>query len=126
MKSICNNWITEKLQELSYDDGWTAKWEHVKILYEKEKNAIVKLPKLTETAVSPKPTERQNVSLCLKVFCDETTAALKFQNDRPDDTIEFLTKLVNFFKFANVKCQFEEVHAKEKPELCCHLLMMDN
>ena len=81
MKSICNNWITEKLQELSYDDGRTAKWENIKTLYEKEKNAIVKLSKLTETALSLKATERRNVSLCLKVVCDKTTAALKVQND---------------------------------------------
>ena len=71
MKSIRNNWISEKLQELSYDNGQTAKWEHIKTLYEKEKNAIVKLSKLTKTAVSSKPIECQNVLLCLKVFCDE-------------------------------------------------------
>lgn len=67
IKSNRNNWITEKLQELSYD-GPTAKWEHIKILYEKDKNAIAKLSKFTETAVSPKPIESQNVLLCLKVF----------------------------------------------------------
>ena len=81
MKSIRNDWITEILQELSYDDGRTAKLEYIKILYEKEKNTIVKLSKLTETAVSPKPIEHQNVSLCLKVFCDKTIAALKLQNN---------------------------------------------
>ena len=68
MKSICNNWKTEKLQELIYDDGRTAKWEHIKKLYEKERNAIVKLFKVTKIAVSRKPTERQNVSLCLNFF----------------------------------------------------------
>ena len=51
MKSIRNNWISEKLQELSYGNGQTAKWEHIKTLYEKEKNAVVKLSKLTKTAV---------------------------------------------------------------------------
>ena len=72
MKSIHNNWISEKLQELSYDNGQTAKWEHIKTLYEKEKNAVVKLSKLTKTAVSSKPIECQNVLLCLKVFCNKT------------------------------------------------------
>ena len=66
MKSSRNNWITRKLQGLNYDDGRTAKWEHIKTLYEEENNAIVRLSKLTGTALSPKPIERQNVSLCLK------------------------------------------------------------
>ena len=117
MKSIRNDWITEMLQELSYDDGRTAKLEYIKILYEKEKNTIVKLSKLTETAVSPKPIEHQNVSLCLKVFCDKTIAALKLQNNHPDDAIEFLTRLVKFFKTANVKGQFEKVHTNDKTVL---------
>ena len=78
------------------------------------KNAIVKLSKLTETAVSPKPIEHQNVLMFLKVFCDETTAALKLQNECPDDTIGFLTKLVKFFKIENVKGQFEDMHTKDE------------
>ena len=75
---------------------------------------VVKLSKLTETAVSPKPVERQNVSLCLKVFCDKTTAALKLQNDDHNDIIEFLIKLVKFFNIANVKGQFKDVHTKDE------------
>ena len=114
MKSIRNNWITQKLQKISYDDDWTTKWDYIKRIYEKEKNAIAKLSKLIETASSRKTTERQNVSLCLKVFCDKTTAALKLQNDLPDDIIEFLTNLVKFFKIANGKGQFEDVHTKDE------------
>ena len=108
-----NNWTTEKFQKLSYGDGRTSKWEHIKTLYGKEKNAIVKLSKLTETAVSPKPAEHQNVLLSVKVFCDERTAALKLQNGLLDHTIEFLTKLVKFLKIANVKGRFKDVHTKE-------------
>ena len=55
MKFSRNNWITRKLQGLNYDDGRTAKWEHIKTFYEEENNAIVRLSKLTETALSPKP-----------------------------------------------------------------------
>ena len=32
----------------------------------------------------------------------------------PDDTIEFLTKLVNFFKIANVKGQVKDVHTNDE------------
>ena len=52
--------------------------------------------------------------LCLRVFRYETTPALKLQNDHPDDTTEFLTKLVKFFKTANVKGQFEAVHTNDE------------
>ena len=45
MKSIRNNQISEKLQELSYDDGRNANWKYIKILYENEKNAIVNISK---------------------------------------------------------------------------------
>ena len=48
----------------------------------------MKLSTLTETAVSLKPTGGQNVMVCLKVFYDETTAALKLQNGWLDHTIE--------------------------------------
>ena len=61
-----------------------------------------------------------------KAFSDETTAALKLQNDCPDDTFEFLTKLVKFFKIANVKGQFEDVHSKDETRAVCHLLMMND
>ena len=37
----------------------------------------MKMSKLNETAVYPKPIERQCVSTCLNVFCDETVVALK-------------------------------------------------
>ena len=73
----------------------------------------MKLSTLTETAVSLKPTGGQNVMMCLKVFYDETTAALKLQNGWLDHTIEFLTKLVKFLKIVNVKGRFKDVHTKE-------------
>ena len=52
--------------------------------------------------------------MCLKVFCDKTTAALKLQNDDHNDIIEFLIKLVKFFNIANVKGQFKDVHTKDE------------
>ena len=58
--------------------------------------------------------ECQNALLCLKFSCDKTTAALKLQNDRHDDTIEFLAILVKLFKIADVKGQFEKVHTKDE------------
>ena len=64
--------------------------------------------------------------MVLKVFYDETTAALKPQKDCPDDTFEFLIKLVKFFKIANVKGQFKDVHSKDETRPVCCLLMMND
>ena len=80
VKNIRNNWITEKTQELVYDDDGvtkTAKWSHLIELYKAEaSDSILQLSKLTEKSVTPKHTEKQSVPLCLQVFCDETATAL--------------------------------------------------
>lgn len=109
-KCIRNNWITEKNQELEYSfDGKTqvAKWSDIKLLYEFEKNSLVKLSKLDSVAVSPKPIERQRVSTCLKVFCDETVAALenhsKLNQDSVSGTSNFLKIFIKVWKIMNVK-----------------------
>ena len=64
MKCIRNNWLTEKCGELQYEfDGCiqVARWEHLKMLHNAESNSLVKLSKLNEVSVSPKPIERQKV-----------------------------------------------------------------
>ena len=80
IKSIRNNWITEKTKELIfYDESGkpkTAKWSHLETLLEVEKGNLLKLSKLDEVSVYPKPIERQKVSTCLKVFSDETITGL--------------------------------------------------
>ena len=59
----------------------------------------------TEVAVYPKPIERQNVSTCLKVFCDRTLAALRShsgidQNDAAGTNI-FIEKIMSFWKIVS-------------------------
>ena len=39
---------------------------------------MLKMSKLSETAVYPKQIERQRVSTCLQVFCEDTATALDF------------------------------------------------
>lgn len=102
IKSLRNNWITEKMQELKFSDNGSiklAKWNDLKKLHDLERESLSKLSKLNDVAVSPKPIERQNVSICLKVFCDETVAALKSnqQLENVNDTVTFLSKFVKFF-----------------------------
>ena len=54
-----------------------ARRSDLKDLFKVEELKLVKMSKLTETAVYPKPIERQRVSTCLCVFCDETVVALE-------------------------------------------------
>ena len=81
IKCIRNNWLCEKSKILQYklpseEKIRYADWKYLEELLESD-DEIVKLSPLTKKAVFPKPLERQNVSLVLKVFCDETVAALK-------------------------------------------------
>ena len=60
-----------------------------------------------------KANERQNISTCLRVFCDETLAALETHlNLREIDvsaTIEFILIFIKFWKIVNVKAPGEEI-----------------
>jgi hypothetical protein len=117
LKSIRNNWLTEKCGELKFlhDGKWkTAKWKHLIELYEQEPRSNLNdsgtrdLSKLTEVSVKPKPIERQKVDTCLRVFCDETVAALTVhpsmcENDEPQDTAKFLRIITDMWKILNVR-----------------------
>ena len=84
-------------------DVQISRWSDLNILYSLEKGSSVKLSKLNDVAISPKPIERQRVSTCLRVFCDETIAALEthpgINKDSAMGTINFL----KFWKIVNVK-----------------------
>ena len=79
LKNIRKNWETEKIRELTfYEKGMKkiARWSHLLELYKLEPGGLVKLPKLTEVSVYPKPIERHIVATCLRVFCEETYTAI--------------------------------------------------
>ena len=120
VKSIRNNWITERNGEIEYEyrgDRYTAKWEHIKTLQKLEDKDIVKMSRLNFVAANPKPIERQKVETCLRVFCEETINALKchtgMQNENVDGTVIFLTKVVQFWKTVNVKSPSEGIRLKD-------------
>ena len=120
IKSIRNNWITEKTQELQFTyEGKTylAKWSDIKKLYELEQNSLVKLSKLTDVAVSPKPIERQKVETCLRVFCDETISAMETHTGMSgagaEGTILFLKLVTKFWKIMNVRSKNEHIFKRD-------------
>ena len=111
MKCIRNNWLTEKCGEILFEtesgSAMIARWSDLRDLFKAEESQLVKMSKLNETAVYPKPIERQRVSTCLNVFCDETVVALKTHPELLDKnnsgTINFIKMLVNFWKIVNVR-----------------------
>ena len=84
------------MQELEYvheNEKKVARWSDIlRKLSEIEKNDAVKFCKLDEISVTPKPIEKKGVSTCLKLFCDETIAAMTVHTkiDNAEGTISFL------------------------------------
>ena len=86
----------------------TAKWSDLKCILDFEKDQLIKLSRLNFVAIHPKPIVRQKVLHCLKVFCDETIAALKTYSKvihpcNMNETICFLEKVTKFWKIVSVK-----------------------
>jgi len=111
LKNIRNLWLTEKTGELVfYENGVSkvAKWSVLKELFLLESKSLVKLSDLNETAVAPKPVERQRVSTCLQVFSEKTHSALlthpALKRNDVEDTASFLKIVINWWKILNVKC----------------------
>ena len=111
LKCIRNNWLTEKCGELEFEwekEIYVARWSDLQQLYSLESEKLTKLSNLNETAVFPKPIERQSVPTCLRVFCDKTIAALEthpsINKGSVMGTIQFLKIIVSFWKIVNVNC----------------------
>ena len=110
IKSIRNNWITEKMKELEFDiqnERFVASWNDLIKLYRLERDELTKLSSLNEVSVFPKPIERQKVSTCLKVFCEKTIAALKSHAElNPNEvngTVKFIEVILSFWKIVSNK-----------------------
>ena len=81
MKCIRNNWLTERCGELEYEfngEVQIAKWSDLNLLFEAESNSFIKLSKLTEVAISPKPIERQKVSVTVSTHEQENLYCIIF------------------------------------------------
>ena len=124
LKNIRNNWLTERMGVLEFEDGGiiaTAKWGHLTKLYQLESDSLLKMSKLNEVAVAPKPIERQKVASCLKVFCEESYNALlnhpgmADQNDR-EGTAIFIQKVITWWKIINVRGKGADIRHRNKLE----------
>ena len=105
LKSIRNNWITEKCKKLRLGDFESSgSWNHIVKLYKSEEFLSVKLTSLTRSSVFPSPIQRQNVAFVLKVFNDKTIAALKsFGGESAHPTVKTIQCILEWWNTVNVK-----------------------
>ena len=62
--------------------------------------------------MAPKPIERQKISLCLNVFC-ENLKCPEIPIRNVDGTVAFMEKIISFFKTMNVKVVYEDVRTRD-------------
>ena len=124
-KSIRNNWYTEKMKEISFhhpnmESSKVAKWINISDMFRLDSDRpVMKFAhKLTSVAVAPKPIERQNVNYMLKIFCDETIAALRAHPNlnrlEIEPTAEFLEMWVEIWLMLNVKKPHVDIRLNDK------------
>ena len=78
-------------------------------MFQSEVCAVLKMSKLSQTVVSPKPIERQRVSTCLQVFfCEETATALELNGGQHciyvTGTVKFIRKVLKWWTI-NHECE---------------------
>ena len=119
LKCSRNNWLTEKCRELAFvynGEVQVARWKDISDLFSLESKSLAKLSKLNAIAVSLKPIERKSVSTCLRVFSDETIAALEthpnIEQEKIQGTIQMLNIIVSFWKIVNVKGTSADIRFK--------------
>ena len=114
-KNIRNNWITVQNKELSFSkDGKTyiAKWKDIEALYFEDRQNIIRLTKITYTAVYPKPLQRQSIPFVCQIFHEKTVAALsalKLKLSISEGTIIFNTLITDWFHMMNVKYLYSHI-----------------
>lgn len=112
-KNIRNNWITEPNKELSFIMNGTeykASWSDVVKIYEEDQKDILRLTKLTYSAVYPKPLQRQNTQLVCQVFHEKTYAAMRTLQSKlkiDEGTILWIQLVTNWYKMMSVKSKYQ-------------------
>ena len=116
LKSIRNNWITEKTQTLKFvppgqTEEMSAKWSDIKELHNLELTATIRRTAITEKAVYPTSFEKQNVGLVTQIFNDKTVAALA-QDDK-QETASFIFNILRMWKILNNKSLTAYLHMND-------------
>lgn len=111
LKCIRNNWISEKMQKLSFDKTTVGSFADIKTLYQREKDSILKTTTLTSAAVNPSKLQLQNVKHVLSVFSDKVVAALRLQGSA--DTADFVQVVLNWWNMMNVSAKDQDIRMRD-------------
>lgn len=118
LKSIRNNWITEKTKRLLLEESECStpgSWKDIEQLYKADFDSVLRLTPLTNASVFPSPIQRQNVALVMKVIDDRTIAALqRFGATSVKPTVATLQTMSKWWKLVNVKSIGEAVRFNDK------------
>jgi len=123
LKNIRNNWMTEKLQTLAFKANGqclTVKWDHLKELFKHECETTLKLSKLTKASLYPSNLEKQKVSLCLNVFSEQTSSALKTcskSSEEWKETAAFIDSVLKLWKLWNCKSPYQSIRLNDPDRL---------
>ena len=96
LKSIRNNWCTEKTQQTDVD-----KWNDIISIYKKEAEGLLKETNPSFAAPYPTNFEKQKVSLALQIFDEKTVTALEIQGSK--ETARFVQLVLRVWKCLIVK-----------------------
>ena len=103
LKSIRNNWVTEKNQTLTFFDF--AKWKDVIDIYKDDiqEEVLVKSTKLNRQSLWPNNFEKQKVYLVLNVFSEKVVARLEQKGNFGTATfIKFVLKMWQILNTSSV------------------------
>ena len=97
--------------------------EDVRLLFQSEQFASVKqVPKLNAKSCWPTNLERQTVHLALRIFDEQTAAAIQIQNSTRDvfktQTEDFIRLICSVWKIFNVNTPTKGIRLRD----ICHLL----
>ena len=110
-KNLFNNFVNHKVFKCppfsTENDGFTASFSHIKLLYDMELGKPMKMAhRLNDKVLSPSALERTNVRLADSLFHDSTINALEFylvQHPEFSGTIQFLKIIRHWWNIINVK-----------------------
>lgn len=139
-KSIRNNWLNQRdcqqtlrfpepevllnqINRTEYDpvaivypqNCMEAKLSDLKTVYRMEQNKVVKLaPSLSQKVLYPSSIERQNVTLCTKLFDEKVVGALQTLSGDTTGTCEFIKVILTWWNIVNTKSTLTGIKLRNK------------
>lgn len=114
LKSVRNNWVSEKLQLLTLvfeGQELVGKWKEVCAVFQNERDHIVRRTLLNYQACFPSNIDLQKMALFTCVFHEKTVCALR--EDGSHATAKLIEIFANLWKILNVKNSSAHIHLND-------------